>query len=67
MIVLNYIIAMFIFIYVISAIAVGVWDNITKKEQFSWINNEEIFIPLYNTLMAISLWRHFNPFNKNKK
>lgn len=67
MIVLNYIIAIFLFIYVISAIAVGVWDNITKKEKFSWISEAEIFIPLYNTLMAISLWKYFNPFTKNKK
>jgi len=59
------IIAILLFIYVMSAIAVGIWDELTKgTEMMSWVDNTQIFMPVYNTVIAIQLWSEFNPLSK---
>ena len=46
-----------------SCIAVALWDIIVRgTEKISWIDNIKMFMPIYNTIVAIQLWREFNPF-----
>lgn len=52
------------FVYIISVAAVALWDKATRGTPvMSWVDNSQIFMPIYNTVIAIQLWRNFNPFN----
>jgi len=58
-------IGILVFVYVMSAIAVAIWDKIVSEtEVMSWVDNTQIFTPVYNTIVAIQLWRDFNPLRK---
>lgn len=57
--------AILVFIYLISCIAVALWDRIVSGTSvMSWVDNTQIFTPVYNTIVAIQLWREFNPLSK---
>jgi hypothetical protein len=50
-------------IYLISALAVYVWHkNTIGTSNMSWVGEEEIFLPIYNSIVAITLWKDYNPF-----
>ena len=51
------------FIYIISIIAVAIWDHEVKgTEVMSWVEKKDIFTPVHNTFIAIRLWSTHNPF-----
>lgn len=50
-------------IYSLSAIAVYIWHHKTSgTAKMSWVGNREIFLPIYNTVVAIELWKEHNPY-----
>lgn len=58
-----YFIITLITIYILSCIAVALWDKmVSGTEIISWVDNSQIFFPIYNTIIAIQLWNKFNPF-----
>lgn len=57
-----YSLSVLLFIYVISCIAVALWHELVRgTERMSWVDNTQIFFPVYNTIIAWELWREFNP------
>lgn len=64
----NIIIIFLCSFYVMSGLAVFVWDCISKALQLgSWIDPIEIFLPFYNTVLAVELWKNNNPFKSDKQ
>lgn len=54
-----------IVIYVASAVAVVIWDQKVKNtNEVSWVDNLQIFFPIYNTVIACSIWKNHNPYKK---
>lgn len=49
-------------IYVLSAAAVWLWDKLVSGTAImSWVDDSQKFTPIYNTIIAIQLWREHNP------
>ncbi len=60
-----YIFVIYLVVYVFSAIAVGLWHELVRGTHImSWVDDEQIFVPIYNTLIAIKLWSDYNPLRK---
>lgn len=55
----------FFIIYVLSAGAVYLWDKLVSGTAvMSWVKESQMFTPIHNTVVAIQLWRDYNPLNK---
>ena len=50
-------------IYVASAVAVVIWDQkVRNTDEVSWVDSLQIFFPIYNTVIAWSIWSNHNPY-----
>lgn len=59
---MNVTISILLVVYLVSCLAVAIWDKYTRGTPvMSWVDNFQIFTPVYNTVVAIQLWRDFNP------
>lgn len=59
---MYYIFWILFIIYVLSAAAVWLWDKLVSGTVImSWVDDSQKFTPIYNTIIAIQLWRDYNP------